>query len=483
MNIKRRGVGLFLVGAGILLTGTAASAGPNGVTDYPLKRLNPAGFSVFRGVLDWVPVSKTAGIAFASDYNQGTDEGSLASFKISNAGVASAGRTIASGKGRPWEAACVWFEGGASGAEAGTPFGYVFVLFELYIEKPESETASVWMAKFDTQGKVVGSWKEILKIKTPAGRYINSEALFAAGRGRSIAIVPSLSYSGQGGQRKSLVYFLEIDSQKGTLIGTPALLKLPQSGDYTEAMGYAPAWNGRSWLVPLAVMLLKSPGKDADILGKKALVYAVGSDAAHKAVSHVIASDMTPGWEPYGDMWLTSYPGSASDQLLFLKKQDEIPKAKQKLDMFEYGFSLNRIDETGKLVKSKALSVPALTHELVYDPAAHIEWPEDFWTPIVAKDGTLFLSRAHTINDWKSSGSEPRDGSTDRYEQQYCFYSINALTGAVALKAQSFALEKNAMVLQPLIRPFPSGSLSVVNTIWFYSGVYPRWSYFSKFAY
>jgi hypothetical protein len=483
MNGKWTRIGLVLVGAGILLAGAAASAGPDGVPAYSLKKLSPKGFGVFKGVLDWVPVSKTSAVAFAGNQVKGTDNNSLVSFKMSNSGVPSDAQTIATGKGKPWEAACVWLESGANGAGAGTPFGYVFVLFEVYVSKPESETASVWMAKFDSRGKVVGDWKELLKVKTPAGRSINDEHLFAHSRGSSVAVVASLSHDNRQGQRKALVYFLEIGGQQGALVGKPVLLPLPQNGDYLEATGYAPAWNGLCWLVPVAATLRKSPGVWEDITGKKALVCTVGADTAHKAVAHDIASDMTTGWGPYGDMWLTPYPNSASDHLLFLKKQKEVPEAQRKQDLFSYSFSLNKIDGTGNLLKTQKIAVPALTHKLAYDPDATIEYPDDYWTPLTAKDGTLFISRAHTINDWKRSGSGRRDGSTDRYEQQYCFYTLNALTGAVALKAQSFTLENEAMVLQPVIKAFSSSSLAVVNTIWFYYGDYPRWSYFSKFAY
>lgn len=480
----RTRIGFFIAGAVILLAGAASGYALKDVPVYPLKRLDPKGFNVFRGVLDWTPVSKTVAIAFASDYDQKSKESSLVSFKISSKGVASARRLLADGRGRPWAAACIWLEGGASGDAAGTSFGYVFVLFEVYIDEPQSETASIWMAKFNSRGKPLGSWKEILKIKSAAGRYINDESLFAFGQGNSIAIVSSLSYGARrGGQRKSLVYFIEIDGRSGSLIGTPVALRLPQKGDYLDAQGYAPAWNGQSWLVPVTVMLRKKPGKDEDIFGKKALVFSVVGDAGHKSTPHEIASDMTAGWEPYGDMRITPYPGSDLDQLVFLKKLKKIPEAQRTLDMFEYIISLIRINEKGKPVKSQMLAVPGLTHSLEYDPAALLEFPDDHWSSLAAKNGMLFISRAHSIADWKSGASGEREGSSNRYEQQYLFYAIKAQTGAVTLKSQSFTFEKAANVLQPRLRIFPSGSLSVVNTIWFYSGAYPRWSYFSKFAY
>jgi len=483
MSGRWKGIGLLLVCAGILLAGAAASAGPDGVPDYPLKKLSTKGFGVFKGVFDWVPVSKTSAVAFAGNQVANTDNYSLVSFKMSNSGVASSPQTIATGKGRPRAVACVWFESGAAGVDAGTPFGYVFVLFEVYISNPESETASVWMAKFNSQGKVVGSWKEILKVKTPADRYINGEYIYAFGGENSVVVIPSLSYDVDGGQGKSLVYFIEIDSQQGALIGTPILLPLPQNGDYVEAQGYAPAWNGLSWLVPVSAILYKSPGEEENIFGKKAFIYTVGADAAHKAVAHGIASDMTTGWSLFSDMWLTPYPNSASDHLLFLKKQKEIPEAQRKQDMFAYSFSLNKIDATGTLLKSQKIAVPALTHKLVYEKESELDWPDDYWSPPIVRNGTLFISRAHSMSVWKKNGSGQRDRGTGRFEQQYDFYAINPLTGAVTLKAQSFRFEKEANVMEPLIRVFPPGSLSVVNSIWFYSGDYPRWSYFSKFAY
>jgi hypothetical protein len=483
MRRKRGGIGLCLILAVIIGLAAVAFGGRDGVPVYRLKKLAPKGFDVFRGVLDWVPVSRTAGVAFAANYDSKADENSLASFRISNTGAAAAGQVVASGKGRPWAAACVWFEGGEAGFEAGSPFGYVFVLFEVYVSKPESETASIWMAKFDAQGSILGDWTELLKVKTPAGRYIGDEELFAFSRGTSVAVVPSLNYDSRQGQRKSLVYFLEIDSWHAALIGTPVTLSLPQNGDYIWAIGSEPGWNGSSWLVPVAVTLSKSPGREKDIFAKKALAYTIAADAAHGAVAHQIAADLTAGWGSYGDMGLAAYPGSAADQVLFLKKEKEIPEAKRKQEMFQYSFSLNRINATGALVQTKKISVPALAHKLAYDPDAELAYPDDYWTRPVAKGTMLYLSRAHSYSDWKQNGSGRRDGGTQRFEQQYGFYAINVLTGAVTLKAQTTTLVSQAYVMPPCLRSFPSGPPVVVNTVWFYSGYYPRWSYFSKFAY
>ncbi|MCJ7586465.1 MAG: hypothetical protein MUQ00_00970 [Candidatus Aminicenantes bacterium] len=47
MNVKWVRIGLFRVGAGILLAGAAAIAGPDGVPAYPLKKLSTKGFGVF----------------------------------------------------------------------------------------------------------------------------------------------------------------------------------------------------------------------------------------------------------------------------------------------------------------------------------------------------------------------------------------------------------------------------------------------------
>jgi hypothetical protein len=475
-------LGLIGVAAGIVVSGAAVADRREHASVYPLKRLSPAGFGVFKGVLDWVPVSETTAVAFAGDSEKATNEYSLASFTLSAAGVASPGRVIASGKGRPYEAACVWLDGGGAGPSPAAPFGYIFVLFEDYVSSTQTETAAVWMAKFDAQGQVSGEWAKVFEVKTPAGRSICGEWILASSRGDSIGVVPSLTYYGNKGVRKSLVYFVEIDGLKGTVIGAPSLLPLPQSGDYVEAYGYAPAWNGLAWLVPVEATLAKSPGGDAAIYGKKALVYAVASDAAHRAVARTIASDMTRGWSPYGDLWIVPYPGAANDSLLFLKKQKEIPAAQRKLDLYRYSFSLNTLDGTGSLVSKRTISVPALTHKLVYDPDAELDYPDDYWTPPVVKDGTLYLSRAHSTADFKK-GTGRYDRGVSRYEQQYGLYAVGALTGAVTLVAQTATTVDKAFFMPPVLRVFPSDALSVVNTIWFYYGTYPRWSYFSMFPY
>ncbi|MBN2205914.1 MAG: hypothetical protein JW742_00795, partial [Candidatus Aminicenantes bacterium] len=175
MKSIRFTMGLAILGVGLWAAAAAASSPTDGAAVYPLKRLKPAGFGIFKGVLDWVPVSAKAGVAFAGNYDKSSDLGSLASFKIGGAGVASPARTIAENKGQPWGAACVWIEGGAAARKGASPFGYVFALFEVIVSKPRSETASVWMARFDAEGKVLGDWTEILKVKTPDGRNINAE--------------------------------------------------------------------------------------------------------------------------------------------------------------------------------------------------------------------------------------------------------------------------------------------------------------------
>lgn len=482
MKNIRFAMGLAVLGLG-LWAAAAASFPPDAAAVYPLKRLKPAGFGIFKGVLDWVPVSAKAGVAFAANYDKGSDAVSLTSFKIGGAGVASPARTIAENKGWPWAAACVWIEDGAAARDGASPFGYVFVLFEVYVSQPWSETASVWMARFDAEGKVLGDWTEILKVKTPAGRNISADSLYAFSRGSSVGVVPSLSYSDRQGQRKSLAYFIEIESAAGTVIGAPGLLPLPQNGDYIDAWGLAPAWSGVSWLVPVSAVLYKSPGREADIFGKKALVYAVSADAAHAAVARTVASDMTRGWGLYGDMELAPFPGSASDQALFLKQEKLIPEPQRKLDMLKYVFSLIRLDATGSVVKKRTLAVPPLTHRLVYDPAAALGYPSDYWSTPVAKDGRLYLSRSHSTSDWKKSGSGRNDGSVERYEQQYGLYVIDTATGTVTLKAETATLLAKALCMPPVLRPFPPGSLSVINSIWYHTTDYPRWSYFSKLGY
>lgn len=479
--LHRRPWIITLIGSAVLAwTATAAVAQRRAdqSDSYLLKRIIPKGFGIFKGVLDWVPISPTKAIAFAPDQLRGSYEYRLSSFTLSDAGVASSSNTIASGLGRPRAVACVWDGNTTSELPDGTGHGLVFALFikEYLDSDPYHEDIFVYVGNFNASGRLVGSWRELLRFETHDFAYFPDEALFAARYGDSVGVVPSFYVQGAGGvQTGAYVYFIEVDLEDGSTIGQPVPLPLPQSGRLINALGYEPVWNGTNWLVPVGATQFKSPGTFSDISMNKALISSVTGDASHTAASYVVAKDATTEYRPYDDLCLTPYPGSSTDFLLFLKQTLPFPEDERAQDYSAYKFTLKRLDQRGKPVKSLAVTVPALTHVIPADPAYEPSWAYDHWSRIVARGDTLYISRAHDMTLWKSG--DPDAAS----EQQCALYTLDPVTGQVVLDSRSYLRRATGYVLPPIVREFSSSRFGVVNSLWLYQEPYPRISYFSLF--
>ena len=115
MTARRACTVLFTIAISLAWAGSVlwAQTGERGTSPYPLKKINPNGFEIYKGLLDWVPVSSNKSVAFSANEDAHSHEISLVSFQLSATGAASSTRTLASGLGRPYEAACVWIEGAA----------------------------------------------------------------------------------------------------------------------------------------------------------------------------------------------------------------------------------------------------------------------------------------------------------------------------------------------------------------------------------
>ncbi len=454
---------------------TPAGAVPSyAVLSYPLIKIVPKGFSVYQGIWDWVPVSADKGIAFARNKDEKTGNYSLVSYSLSKEGVCSSPRTIAAGI-NPRAAACVWIDDGVSGDRAAGPYGLVFVLSETWGKS--TDTATVSVAKFNSSGGVVGGWTQILKATTPKGWYICEEALFALRRGKSVGVVPTLCLQKHSGYSpKSLIYFLEAAAADGGLIGGAKQLPLPKNGRDIYGLGFAPGWNGTSWLVPAATTAYKPNGDWKDILENKALVYVVSGGETHTAVMNEIATDKVISAGTY-DLCLTRHPESDADMLMFVRHRTLIPKSQQKLDLFKYDFSLKRLDIRGQLVNSVAVSLPAPVHKLVYDAAYKLWWEYDYLSECLAKDGTIYISRARTVELLKENSGD------EKYEQEVDFYAVNPLTGAAGHRARTVHVWDKINLFRPWIDIFPGGPIGVVNCAYHIPSPYPWDNYLALFNY
>jgi len=465
---------LVVILAGLWVSASASWEPSGAVPGYSLRKLVPKGFSVYQGILDWVPVSSTLGIAFARNYDKIADVYSLASYSFSKTGVCSSSRTIATGKGSPRGAACFWITDGVSGERAASAYGLVFVLFnEAY---SNYEAAAVYVAKFDSSGGVSGRWKQIFREVTPKGWYIYAKSLFAFRGGQSIGIVPSLTFRKiqQTGQR-SLAYFLEADIKDGSLIGSTKQLPLPIQGHSYSVRGFAPGWNGTSWLVPVAATMSKSgAATEDDILGNKALVCVVSGKATHAAVLSEIAEDALMSRDTY-ELALTSYPGSSTDMSMFVRHRTPLQESQRKLDMFKYDFSLKRLDVRGRLVTTRSVSIAAPVHKLAYDVAYEPWLEDDSWSECLVRSGTIYLARAHSVVMIK------KHAWAMKYEQEFDFYAINSLTGDVSHKARTVATWDLILLLKPWIDSFPGGPIAVVNYAYFMTAPYARDNFLTLF--
>lgn len=447
-----------------------------GVAAYSLAKIKPAGFGVYQGILDWAPISSTRSIAFARNRYGSAPDYSIRSFVLSRTGAASSFRTIGTGMGNPRAAAALWIESGGATDAAGS-YGLVFVLFQTYQENPSRETNSVRVAKFDASGKRIGAWRELLRIQLGKDEYFSDEDLFACRGPNSIGVTASgtISTRGPASDMSSRLHFLEAGLPDGALIGPAVPLTLPEPARDVQALASRPSWTGTSWLVPAAATVYKKGGGWEAVLGNRALVYSISGGTPRQVVRREIARDAVLSPETYAALCLTPFSGTAGDQLFFVRHRKPIPENLRQLDMFQYDYSLKRLDASGRVLKSTALTLPAAAHKLTYNPAYEFQWEWDEWSEGLARNGKIYISQCRSIEIFR--------GSQDRkYEQQVNFFEIDPLAGAVEHRARAITIWNEITFFQPLIDVFRGGPIAVVNRAYHYASPYPWDNYITRFG-
>ncbi len=465
-----------LFGPGSASVPAARPASLEGVAAYSLPKITPPGFGICRGILDWVPVSKTQAVAFAvnrkasaaANRDASSRDDSLHSFVLSKTGAASGTRAFASGLGQPRAAAGFWIEGGA-------PHGLLFVLFNNYDPAKDRQFARIAVAKFDAAGKRTSGWKTLFQFDPGRKAYFDDEALYAARGPRSIALVVSGHFYlyGQGPDHFSRAYFLEAQVTNGSLAGPVLPLTLPAAGEFVFARGSSPDWNGAAWLVPVSAALYSRAGDGDTVLENRALVYSVSPPSG--VVQNEIAHDTSSKSLAYESLVLAPDPANAAGRLLFVRHRTPIPANRQRLDMYEYDYSLKRLGATGALVSARTLSLPKTAHKLVYSPAYTNMIEFDYWSRGVVRGEKLYLSNARTL---LSRGG----GSAERFEQQVNFYEVNLRTAAVEHRARAIQLWARLWMEEPILHAFPGGALVVVNAAYHTQDPYSTDNTFTRFA-
>jgi hypothetical protein len=476
MKLSRTIVVLAFFAALLIPSNQEAAPGGDGVAGYSLPKIKPTGFNVYQGILDWAPVSSTKAVAFARNMVDGSYAYSLKSFVLSKTGGASSSRTIATGMGVPLAAAALWIEAGGPTESAGS-YGFVYVLFEVEESDPRREIGSLRMAKFDASGKRIGNWAELLRVELGEDQYFSDANLFASRGAQTIGIAPSFAISARGslGGETSRLYFLEASPLDGLLTSATITLPLPEPTRDVQALAARPSWTGTGWLIPAAATVYKKGGNWEDIVGNRALVYSVSNQATLTVARREIARDggLTP--DAYGALALTPLPGGAGDQLLFVRHRKPVPESRRKLDMFQYDYSLKRLDPSGKILKNTVLTFPAPAHKLTYDPAYEFQWEWDEWSEGLARKGKIYLSQCRSIEIYR--------GSQDRKcEQQVNFFEIDPLAGAVEHRARAVTVWNEVLLFQPLIDAFPGGPIAVVNRAYHTPSPYAWDNYITRFG-
>ncbi len=475
------GIAILMLMGGILLPGVRPAAPPNdgAVPDYRVTWFFPQGFSHSAGIYDMVPVSKSSGVAFAGNMTSTGFVNSLLTYQLTGSGVTTRGRMFGSGMGEIRKIAALWITSSGSG------YGLVYALFETAHSNPEWSALSLRIAKFNASGQRTSGWKEIWNLSTPQNTYVVDARLNATNRGDLIGVVFSVwvAYAEPWRNQKSLVYFFEANIKNGQ--PTHSLISTPVYGDgsLVGCSVYRPAWNGSYWLVPVSDYVYLSPGGEDDIYLGETSILAIGSDTSQPVVLLTQIKYSKDTSMTFGDLALAPYPGSTTDQWLFIKTAKAISQAQRKLDKYQFGFSLVRLNSEGHTVQTKTLAISTLAHRLAYDPAYEIYYEYDSFSPIVASaaSGTpqLFLSRIHTTNLVKKDDYMADHPS----EQQFSLYDINARTGGVALKNKY--VTKGSIGVQygrrPIIFVFPGGPLAVVNNLIVDTFPFDAWSGISTF--
>jgi len=450
--------------------------GRDGAAAYSLTKIKPAGFGVYQGILDWVPISSTRSIAFARNRYGSAPDFSIRSFVLSKTGAVSSFQTIGTGMGTPRAAAALWIESGAA-ADAAGPYGLVFVLFEIFQENPFKQTNSVRAAKFNASGKRIGAWRELLRFELGKNEYFSDEDLFACRGPNSIGVSASgtISTSGPSSDMSSRLYFLEASLQDGALVGAAVPLTLPEPTRDVEALASRPSWTGTAWLVPATATVYKKGGGWETVLGNRALVYSVSSGTPRRVVRREVARDavLSPG--TYAAPSMAPFPGTAGDQLLFVRHRKPIPENQRNLDMFQYDYSLKRLDASGKVLESTTLTLPAPAHKLAYDPAYEFQWEWDEWSESLDRNGKLYLSQCRSLEIFDSDQNY-------KYEQQLNFFEIEPRSGAVEHRARAVTVWNEVLLFQPLIDAFPGGPIAVVNRAYHTPSPYAWDNYITRFG-
>lgn len=451
---------------------------------YKLKKLKTTDFKGIPRLLDWVMLNEKSSIVFALDHMEHLDPeiNCLRSFVLSNKGkIEQTNELLSMTNGEVRDAAAFWFNGEAPSA------GHGLLIVAI---RPENVFNVIQFATagFDAAGRLTSEFQTLLEVTAPEGRQHAGSWLGAARRGEIIGLALGVDHSEYSesfrGRRATEAYFMEL-TPDGAL--TPAgivSVKLPNGGNFLLYHPYRPAWNGKSWMVPVVLTILKVEpyqGTDyTDEVGYQIAVLAATPtlpEGPIKLKLRRIAKDNTKIHWPtlYNPVFLPGATPTNPEQPTAGKTMDLLyTKAKPiGTNIKNFLYFIQPISDKGKKggpKKKVKKSKWKLQYENTYNPTENFS---NFSNALEGSNGEVLiaLSRSAIYYVHAESG-QYRDLQVD-------FYSLDPATGKVKQLATANYTGKTVF-WPPMLRAFGSAPRSLNPCTDEKKGKQTRVLYFSK---
>jgi len=466
---------IILLGS-VFLFSLSAIAQDN-ISGYPLRKININLAGSYGGAYEWVITGENTSVLFGVDFDINDLEEDLVSIPLNHKGKPLDTTTILAGA----------LTGPSSpdqpppGVRVGIQdvsavwLGNRGLIFVIYLTS-RYDSASLAVASFDKDGKLIGAFRKIAAI-TSANKNIHilwPSVAASKGLDGVIGVVYSISYFEASkaliGWRSCQTFFFETDSN-GNQVGRTTQLKIPKLGEYSLITFYRPGWNGSTWLLPASwIRYKRRPGGYGwDIskpLSTELVIFRVSRPSSPKFIlrmNKLFKDKKSKGYFTYKSVcFLKNSNGggqTASHSIkkgvplsFFYQHYEEIPQSQQKADPYRYTYAIQKIDKKGK--KSGGITqiyIPEWVHKVTYkQPANFMFYADRVSHPVLYQDGQYLITQSRSL--WVRDDSSPIDQAKNVYEQQLNLYSFNPDDGQVLPLFKSDLKEKHKEGKHPFLR-------------------------------
>jgi len=434
------------------------------VNQYKIKKIDTKNFKGFIQLLAWAVVDDKSSVVFAGDDVEGPSGDSyyLRSMVLdSNGKVKKTNTVLTLQNGLVGGAAAFWFDG----QPAAAGHGLIFIA-----QNPENtyNVTRFSVAKFDASGELLTEFQTLLEITAANGRSYAGRWLAAATRDGIVGLIAS-AYQFENtasfyGQRATEAYFMEVSSDGALLASGVTKVKVPRGGNYRLLRPYTPAWNGKSWVVPVVLTILKRKtygGRDyTDEVGYQLyLLSAIPSGGPLKVKLRRIAKDNTeihwptfvsPVFLPQTASSGPGAPATGATLSLLYTKATPAGSEGRGVNAKKYESFIQQINGRGKKAGAKILvQVPEWQRQFENEPNLSSEDTYSFFSNAIAGDDNKVLL-THT----RSAEFYNPKYQTSKVEMQLDLYSLDPATGKVSQLASSLFKGIAMFNRHPLLHTF-----------------------------